>query len=334
MRTSDTDLDLCVNKIVEFLMNKDTWITLTRMQLSKLLSIPTGYQMNKIVDTLRYHPHVAFKYGHLDPEVKSCGHVPLLYRYVSSESEKYKLSMTQESVTFMTPKQYFWYNPTMIKLFPDKKDRMMAFRFLDLLYCQHYDQEWMTIDLQRFAVNLAATPRSKMREFIRKFTAANILLVSPDYSYRLASINKKENKKNMLDQMRKMSEQIPKMEDVDPGNLEFRYLNGLNDITKEVSKLQEFNTNVTKSLSDIVLALNQLQKTDVVIRNSDITFVRLNDMYQKLREDYKYHIQAEQKLLCFVNELENEPLTGKSMRIFSEIKRILNDVTKGHDNEC
>ena len=334
MRTSDTDLDLYINKIVEFLLHKNDWTTLTRVQLSKLLKIPTGYRMNKIVDTLRYCPNVAFKYGHLDPEVRSCGHAPLLYRYVSSESEKYKLSMTQESVTFMTPEQYFWYNPTMIRLFPDKKERMMAFRFLDLLYCQHYDQEWMPIELQRFAVNLAATPRAKMREFIRKFTAANILLVSPDYSYRLASIHNKENKKNMLDQIRKISDQVPKVEDIDTGNLEFHYLNGLNEITKEVSKIQEFNTSVTKSLSDIVLALNQLQKTDIVIRKSDITFVRLNDMYQKLREDYKQHIQLEQRLLSYVNELEDEPLTGKSMRIFTEIKRILIDATKGNDNEC
>ena len=333
MRTTDMDFGYYMYKVKKLLREKGTWTQLTRLQLSEKFHIPLGYRMNKLVDMLRYEPNIACKYGRMDPGIKSKGHAPLLYRYVDSEDEKYKLSFTPEAVAFMTPEQYLIYEPTLKKLFPDKKDRFMALRFLDLLYCQHYDTEWKEIKLQKFAVNLAATPRTKMREFIQKFTVANILLVSPDCMYRLASTDKKENKKNMLDKMRDISEQTPKLNETEPGNLEFRYLSGLNNITKEVARLQEFNTDITKSLSDIVLALNQLQQTDHVIKNSDVTFIRLNDMYRELREEYSHHIETERKLFELIGSLDDEPLTGTAMRILSEMKRILDKIMK-ETNQC
>ena len=98
MRTSDRDLNEALDQVVTFLKNQADWIPLTRLQLSQMLGIPTGYKLNKVVDALRYHPNIACKYGSSMPNAKSCGHVPLLYKYVETDEEKYKLSLTPEAV--------------------------------------------------------------------------------------------------------------------------------------------------------------------------------------------------------------------------------------------
>ncbi len=334
MRTSDIDLTICINKVVEFLKTQTDWISLPRTKLSKILKMPMGYRLNKVAEALRYHPNIASQYRPMDPTMKSGGRLPLYFRYVETEEEKYKLSLTTEAVTFMTPEQYLQYSSIIVKLFQDKKERLMAYRLLDVLYCQHYDTQWLPIDMQKLVGTLAAISRRKIRELIHKFIISNILLVSADSLYRLASVDEKENKKYILDRMRSISGNIPVLNSTAPEDLEFGYLESLNCVSEEVSKLQKINTDITKSLSDIVLALNQLQKTDHVIKNSNITFVRLNQMYQELRDEYREHIEAERKLTELISGLDNEPLTGKSMRILKEMKRILHDVAKEHKNKC
>lgn len=328
MRTSDRDLNEALDQVVTFLKNQVDWIPLTRLQLSQMLGIPTGYKLNKVVDALRYHPNIACKYGSSMPNAKSCGHVPLLYKYVETDEEKYKLSLTPEAVSYMTPEQYMLYEPTINKIFPDKKDRLFAFRLLDLLFCQHYDIEWQPINLQRLVVNIASTPRKKIREFIQKFSVANILLISPDHMYRIASTDKKENKKHVMERIRTVSNMAPKLNELDSKDLTFDYLSGLNNISSQVTRLQELNSSVADALSDIVLALNHLQETDHVIKTSDITFIKLNDMYQELRQKYKAHVEAEKKIASLLAALSGEPLTGNSMRTFREINRILSGVLK------
>lgn len=314
--------------VVNYIKNADDeWVRLTRIEVSRMLKLPSGSRLSSIIDALRYDERIASRYENKDELDRNRYRRPLVYRYVKTPAEKYKLSLTENSVTYMSKSDYEWFEPKIKRLFPDKVDQLIAYRILDLLFCQNYDSEWKPFKIAKLSSTLGGIPRNKIRAVFRKFATNGILLASPDQKYRITSRDTAKDRQLSLHHIEQTTTSKSTPESIkDVAALDFGYISNLNEVVSDIKKLQAINVDFSKILGNVVYTLNKLQQTDNLIKTSDTTFARMNSMYQDLNARHEQLLERNEKVKELIEQLDSEPLTGNSMRIFKEIKKVM--VTK------
>jgi hypothetical protein len=311
------------NTLVDYIKSKENdWVYITRDIVSRVTNLPIGSHVFKLIEFLRYHPNIIFKYNHC----VSYPRVKMYFKYVTEEEKKHH-GLTYDQVIRIPEEDFEYFRKIISISIPSLEKSLKAIRFLDILFKRNLDKQWGKLDIGSFRRVLFLSS-VEIYDLISIFTTVGILKQVPKTGeYRICTEETDINqlKKEMAARSSSASVNLQIQSEVrGVDSMPFATLRDLNDISDAIVQVQKAITTISDAMSSAIISMNNLYKTDKNITASATSFVRLSDSYSKvIKENDKLKERlAKMSELADKIDAENTTRTGEQMRAIKEMKRL------------
>lgn len=256
-----------------------------------------------------FHPSIAALWSREE------GYLYRVYRYTDPAG---KADLVWNEALVRDPKVFQLYHEAIERNFYSLTERLGAIQLLAHLSSKGYDTAWKPVNKGARLLYSLGMPSGLFYTVWEKLIAARLLLVlNPIKLYRLSTMNDAKDKRHIAEAYKEQSGELPSKtkEPVPLQDMNFTYLEDLSNVNRTIQNLVTLQGQMRTQLSEATLAMQALYKREQSIENSDISFLRLNELFQQTRKELADANQVLDEVSDYLERLNEEPLSGEAMRL-------------------